>query len=247
MRTSASVDAAHAAGAAPILARRSKSADMSARRARTRILIADDHLVVRAGLRQLLKSASDFIVVGEAVDGSEAVALTASLCPDVLLIDLAMPGVGGLEALRTLADVRLPVRPIVLTASLKRDEMIKALQLGARAIVLKDVPGDLLFSAIRTVMAGRYWVGRESAADLTAAPRTFSIPKAQPVKSFGLTPRQLDVVSSVGAGLTNKEIAARLSVSEQTVKHHLTQIFDKLGVSSRVELAVFATHHGFGV
>lgn len=207
-------------------------------------MIADDHTLVREGLRQLLRAERDFAVVGEAADGSEAIHLSASLRPDVLLVDLAMPRIGGLEALRELAEVESPVRSIVLTASIKHDDIVKALQLGARGIVLKDAPAEVLFRSIRAVMEGRYWLGRETVENLKSALRTVVSAKPPTSKTFGLTRRQLEVIANVLDGLTNKEIASKLSLSEETVKHHLTQIFDKLGVSNRVELALFATHSG---
>ena len=219
---------------------------MASPRTRIRIVLADDHPLVREGLRQLLDRERDFAVIGEAPDGREAVALAISLRPDILLVDLAMPRAGGLEALQDLREKKSPVRTIVLTAALRRADIVDALRLGARGVVLKDVPTDVLFTSIRAVVSGRYWLVRNSFTDLTRALRSLESGTQQTGSMFSLTPRQLEVVSSVVAGLTNKEIAARLAVSEQTVKHHLTQIFDKVGVSSRLELAVFATHHGLG-
>jgi two-component system, NarL family, nitrate/nitrite response regulator NarL len=217
---------------------------MPGTRARIRILIADDHTMVREALRELLRGERDFAVVGEAGDGAEAIHLSASLRPDVLLVDLAMPRIGGLEALRELVDAQSPVRPIVLAASIKHDDIVKALQLGARGVVLKDAPADVLFRSIRTVMEGRYWLGRQAAENLAGALRMVVSAKPPTSNTFGLTRRQLEVISNVIDGLTNKEIASTLSLSEETVKHHLTQIFDKLGVSNRVELALFAMHSG---
>jgi DNA-binding NarL/FixJ family response regulator len=214
------------------------------RRTQIRIVIADDHPLLRQGLIALLGQERDFAVVGEAGDGNEAVALAASLRPDILLLDLAMPPSGGLEVLRRLDKRKSDVRPIVLTAAIQQDDVATALRFGARGIVLKDAPTDVLIKSIRAVLDGQYWLGREVLADFARI--MAAAPAAAAPKDFGLTPRQLEVVAHVAAGRSNKEIAARLSVSEETVKHHLTHIFDRLRVSNRVELAVIAARHGLG-
>lgn len=214
---------------------------------RTRILIADDHAIFRDGLKRLLESEPDFEIVAEARDGEEAAELVRSVEPDVLLLDLSMPRSPGLETLRELATstIPLPVRTILLTAGIETDEIIEALQLGARGVVLKESATELLFKAIRAVMAGEHWVGRERVSDLVHVLRKLTAPadeKSRP-RSFGLTGRELEVVTAVVAGFSNKEIAEKLSISENTVKHHLTAIFDKVGASNRLELALFAIHH----
>jgi two-component system, NarL family, nitrate/nitrite response regulator NarL len=203
-----------------------------------RILIADDHPILRDGLRKLLEAESDFVVAGEACNGHEALQLTRQLEPDLLLLDLVMPGVPCLEVLRLLAATSLPTRTILLTASIERDQIVKALQLGARGVVLKDSASQVLMKAIRLVMAGQYWIGRESVGELVETFRTQMFDVME--RRFGLTARELEIVTTVTAGLTNKEIARRLSLSEETVKHHLTKIFGKVGVSNRLELALFA-------
>jgi two-component system nitrate/nitrite response regulator NarL len=210
-----------------------------------RILIADDHPIFRDGLRRLLELEPTFRVIGEAADGAEAVKLVCQLKPDVLLLDLAMPRVPGLEALAELAQSSSPVRTVLLTAAIERNQIVEALQLGARGIVLKESATELLMKSIRAVMAGQYWVGRESVSDLVATLRDL-MPRGgeEPGKRrYNLTPRELEVISTIVAGYTNKDIAQKFSISEQTVKHHLTNIFDKLGVSNRLELALFAVNH----
>lgn len=208
-----------------------------------RILIADDHPIFRDGLRRLLESEPDLEVVAEARDGDEAIKLTAAKRPDVLLLDLAMPKRPGMEALRELAKSTQPVRILLLTAAIENAQLVEALQLGARGVVLKDSATDLLLKAIRTVMNEQFWVGRESVSDLVNYMRNIARATIQPKKTFGLTPRERQVVAAVVEGLSNREIGQRYSLSEDTVKHHITNVFNKTGVSTRLELALFALHH----
>ncbi len=210
--------------------------------ARIRILVADDHPILREGLRRLLEAEPDFCVVGEAADGADALRLAQALQPDILILDLSMPkGVSGLETLRELGGLATPVRTIVLAAIIENEQIVEALKLGARGVVLKETATELLFKAIRKVMAGQYWVGMESVADLVESLRRLVAPSGAALqKPFGLSARELEIVAAAVAGHSNREIARKLSLSEETVKHHLTHIFDKLGVSNRVELVLFA-------
>jgi len=211
-----------------------------------RLVIADDHPIFRDGLRRLLEAESDLKVIGEARDGAEAVKLARQLKPDIMLLDLAMPKHPGLEALRDLSNGEAnSVRVILLTAAAEKKEIVEALQLGARGVVLKDSATQLLLKAIHTVMAGEYWVGRESVSNLVQYLRNLvqSSGDEAKQKKFGLTPRELEIVSAVVAGFANKEIAEYFKISEDTVKHHLSNIFDKLGVSDRLELALYAIHN----
>ena len=200
-----------------------------------RILIADDHPIFRDGLRKLLEAEPGFHVVGEAVDGAEAARLALELAPDVLLLDLAMPRVSGMEVLSKLTS--LPVLTILLTAAIDRGDVTQALESGVRGVILKESATQLLFECIRSVMAGRHWVGRETVDDIADYLRRQPATTGQ--DTLGLTPRELEVVSAILDGSTNKDIARQFSISEQTVKHHLTSIFDKTGVSNRLELALF--------
>src|ERR1700685_2433685 len=212
----------------------------------TRILIADDHPIFRDGLRRLLETEPDLKVIGEACDGAEAVRLAKQLKPDILLLDLAMPRHPGLEALREMSSAsnQNAVRGILLTAAGEKNQIVEALQQGARGVVLKDSATQLLLKAIHTVMAGEYWVGRESVSNLVQYLRTLVQSSGEEArqKKFGLTPRELEIVAAVVAGYSNKETAEYFKISEDTVKHHLSNIFDKLGVSTRLELALFAVN-----
>ena len=209
-------------------------------------MIADDHPIFRDGLRRLLEAEPDLKVLGEASDGAEAVKQARQLKPDILLLDLAMPRMPGLEALRDLSSSPgpSPVRVILLTAAAEKNQIVEALQLGARGVVLKDSATQLLLKCIHTVMAGEYWVGRESVSNLVQYLRTLMQSSSDEARKrkFGLTPIELEIVSAVVAGYSNKEIAEYFKISEDTVKHHLSNIFDKLGVSTRLELALFAVN-----
>lgn len=208
-----------------------------------RVLLADDHQIFRAGLRKLLESEPGFEVVGEADDGASALTLVQRLNPDFLLLDLSMPKMSGLETLSALSAAESKCHVVLLAAAIEKPQVLEALRLGARGVVLKDSAIDLLFKCIRTVMAGEYWVDRESVADLVLYLRQAPGPRAPAKKTFRLTPRELQIISTVVAGYPNKEIARRFSISEDTVKHHLSNVFDKCGVSNRLELAIFAINH----
>jgi two-component system, NarL family, nitrate/nitrite response regulator NarL len=209
-----------------------------------RILIADDHPIFRDGLKRLLESEGEFKVIGEACDGVEAVTMARQLIPEVMLLDLAMPRRQGLDTLRELSSDARSVRVILLTAAAEKEQIVEALQLGARGVVLKDSATQILLKSIRAVMNGEYWVGRESVSNLVQYLRTLvTPPSAFPQRNkYRLTPRELEIIAAVVAGFANKEIAQYFKISEDTVKHHLSNIFDKVGVSSRLELALFAVN-----
>jgi two-component system nitrate/nitrite response regulator NarL len=211
----------------------------------TSVLIADDHPIFRAALRKLLETDPDLRVVGEAGDGRDAVRMVRELRPDVLLLDLVMPVKGGLDTLQELSTLDVPTRTLLLAADVGDSDLAEALQFGARGIVMKQGATELLFQSIRAVMAGQYWVGRECMADLIdQMRRRAAAPPPEPVRpTFGLTPRELQIIATVAAGYTNNEMAEKLSISVKTVKHHLTNIFDKVGVQNRLELALFAVRH----
>jgi len=191
----------------------------------------------------VIEAQSDLKVVGEASDGAEAVKLAGERTPDTLLLDLAIPGLAGLEVLRKVQHSAPQVRTILLATELETPETLEALKLGARGVIPKDSPADLLLKAIRSVMAGQYWVGREKMADLLQSlANGTSAPKGPVGTNFHLTPRELQIISAILDGESNENIAKRFGLSENTVKHHLTHVFDKLGVGNRLELALFAMH-----
>ena len=209
-----------------------------------RVLIADDHPVVRVGLRNMLQGDPLIKVVGEARDGVEALDLARKFRPDILLLDLAMPIVAGMEALREMTSGNLNTRTIVLTGLIDNRQVLEALQLGARGIVLKDAAVEHLSECIRAVMQGQYWLEGRPVQNLVEVLRDLTVQTAPPPRrTFGLTTRELEVVTLITEGCTNKDIAKQFGISEETVKRHLTNIFNKLGVGNRLELALFALNH----
>ena len=210
-----------------------------------RIVIADDHPIFRDGLRRLLESEPNLQVVGEAADGRQAIDLVTEKHPDILLLDVAMPNLPGLEALRELSESKSPVRVIILTASIERPQMLQALQLGAKGIVLKESATQVLMKSLSAVMDGSYWVGKESVPDLRelVLKDMPSLQDTSPGEKWGLTRREMQMVAAIVEGSSNRDMAQRFGVREDTVKHHLTSIFSKLGVTTRLELALFALEH----
>ena len=209
-----------------------------------RIVVADDHPVVRIGVRNMLAECEGFEVVGEATDGDEAITATLELQPDILLLDVSMPRLPGLEAMRAIMNGPSNAKILLLTSTITTQQIIEALQIGARGIVLKDALADHLQTAIRTVFTGDYWIGGKRVVNLVSALHELIQKAAVPQrKTYGLTPRELEVVGCIVEGCSNRDIAKQFTLSEETVKRHLSNIFDKTGVSTRLELALFAIAH----
>ena len=209
-----------------------------------RIVLADDHPVVCIGVRNMLTEEDGFEVVGEAADGDEAITQTLDLEPDVLLLDVQMPRKPGLDAMRDILTTATRVKILLLTSTITTQQIIEALQIGARGIVLKDALANHLQTAIRTVHAGDYWIGGKRVITLVSALHDLMQQAAPPQrKTYGLTPRELEVVGCIVEGCSNRDIAKQFGLSEETVKRHLSNIFDKTGVSTRLELALFAIAH----
>lgn len=214
---------------------------------RIRILIADDHLLFRDGVRKLLSAVPDFNVVAEAGHGDEVLEMTARHQPDVVLLDLTMPGQDGLITLQRLRSAHPDVKVILLTSSEERDEMLQAVRFGTAGIVQKSTPTELLIKSIRKVNAGEMWLDRSTTAEVV---RQFASKNEMPKRIAGrerdsssLSSREREIVALVAQGYKNKEMAEKMFISEQTVKNHLHNIFDKLGVSDRLELALYAIHN----
>ena len=211
--------------------------------ARIRVLIADDQTISRSGLRALLETQPDLAVVGDAADGAEAIRLTHEHQPDIVIGVLPMGGVASADAIRRLTAECPTVRMILLTPALDASDTAKALQIGVRGVVLKDTPTHLLFKSIRCVFGGQVWLGREAISDVLRAVPSLNGHQLQKPAGHNLTPREREVLTLVVSGHANRDVARSLSIGEDTVKHHLTSIFDKTGASNRLELALFAIHH----
>jgi DNA-binding NarL/FixJ family response regulator len=214
-----------------------------------RIFIVDDHPIVRDGLKRLLSLEDDFEIVGEAGDGWEVLEKVRDTDPDVLLLDLKMPNLNGLSVLEFLQRSRSSTRVIVFTASEAEDEFVQAMRLGCRGILLKQTDPDLIVKSIRKVHAGEIWLGSQATAAVMnefsnglRSNHTNGVAGGRVCNP--LSAREHEIVSLVAQGLKNKEVAARLFISEQTVKNHLHNIFDKLGVSDRLELALYEVQKG---
>jgi NarL family two-component system response regulator YdfI len=204
-----------------------------------RILIADDHLVVREGLRTILEVAEDLVPVGEAADGAEAVRLVGELAPDVVLMDLRMPGVDGIEAIRQIKAGYPGVEIVILTTYDDDAYIVQGLRAGARGYLLKDTGRQVLFEAIRAAARGESLLPSAVVEKVVA-----HLAEPKPVEAETLSKREREVLELLAQGAANKEIAAQLYIAERTVKAHVTSIFNKLGVNSRAEAVAVAMRSG---
>ena len=210
------------------------------------VLIADDDPIVRQAVRSVLEVSRGFQVVGEAEDGKMAAELVGETNPDILLLDLLMPSLPGLEALRAITTAGAEVRTILLCSAISAKQVLEALQLGARGVVLKKRVAELL-PALDAVMRGQYWIESRSVSNVVQIVQQLGAANLQPAESqsrFGLTARETEIISFITQGCMNRDIAKSLSITEETVKRHLTNIFNKVGMSNRLELALFAIEHG---
>ncbi|MFJ6013683.1 response regulator [Streptomyces sp. NPDC092952] len=205
-----------------------------------RVLLVDDHQVVRRGLRTFLEIQDDIEVVGEAADGAEGVARTEELRPDVVLMDVKMPGTDGIEALRRLRELENPAKVLIVTSFTEQRTVIPALRAGASGYVYKDVDPDALAGAIRSVHAGHVLLQPEVAGALLAQ----EDPGGGTGRGSTLTEREREVLGLIADGRSNREIARALVLSEKTVKTHVSNILMKLDLADRTQAALWAVRHG---
>ena len=209
---------------------------MSGNRAPIRVVIVDDHPAFRMGLRRILESDKDICVVGEGGDGAEALRLVQELRPEILLLDVFMPDLNGFQVVEQLSSSAGPMRTVFVTVGIDRKQLLQALQLGVRGLILKDASPSIYPRAIRCVSRGEMWLEREVLTE-------WALTNSKAAKNFGLTRRELDIIREISKGSSNKQIAETLHISEVTVKSHLTSIYGKLSVTSRLELSILALHH----
>lgn len=207
-----------------------------------RLVLADDHPIILDGLDMLFRMEKDMQVVARCVNGEETLQAVRQHRPDILILDIRMPGKDGLAVLREMKRDSLPTRVILLTVALSEDEALEALRLGVRGVVLKEMAPQMLVQCVRKVHAGEQWLERRSAE--RALEKLLARESGAREAASILTPRETEIVRMVAAGLRNKEIADRLSISEGTVKIHLHHIYEKLGLDGRLELALYAQDRG---
>ena len=209
-----------------------------------RVVLVDDHAVVRQGLARLVDGSADMEVVGTAADGGEALEVIRTSHPDVVLMDLQMPGTDGVAATRAIVGAGLGAQVLVLTSFSDEERIVAALDAGAVGYLLKDADADDVLDGIRAVSRGESPIHPRAARALLGARRPGGPERAGGGPAAGLTPREREVLSLVAAGLANKQIARRLGITDRTVKAHLTSVFARLGVEDRTQAALWAQRHG---
>ena len=211
-----------------------------------RVLLVDDHTLFRSGIKSLLQRTDDFEVVGEAGDGLEGIKRVRSLKPDVALLDLHMPGISGLEAVKVISEEMPDVNVLMLTVSEDAQDLMEALRAGACGYLLKNIETDTLVDAIRKAAQGESVVSQQMTAKLIQGVRNPPRVESAAVERDRFSPRERDILASLAQGESNKEIARRLDLAESTVKIHVQNIFKKLNMSSRVQVALYAVENGYG-
>jgi len=209
---------------------------------RIRVVLADDHVIVLDGLEQLFRLEPEFEVVARSTTAEAAVKALQEHRPDILVLDLVMPGHDGMWVLRELSELNLPTRTVLLTAHVEENRLVEAIRLGVWGIVLKEMAPRMLMECVRKVYAGEKWLEQQS---VTRAMERMQKRESEIDRLTRLlTPRELEIVRLASEGLRNKEIGERLSITEGTVKIHLHNIYEKLGVTGRSQLILYATKHG---
>lgn len=207
-----------------------------------RLVLADDHPLILRGLVNLFALEEDFEVVGSCSDGKQAMETVRLHLPELVVLDVRMPGMSGLDVVRCIQDEKLPTRPVLLTAAMSEEEMLEAVHLGVPGIVLKEMAPQLLIQCLRKVHGGGTWLERTSTK--LALEHLLRRETGMREMSSLLTPREIDLLRMVGAGLRNREIADRLCISEGTVKVHLHNIYEKLNIDGRLALLRYAQEKG---
>lgn len=211
------------------------------------VLIADDHSLIRQGLKQILELEKDMMVVAQASNGSEAVQLARECKPDVILMDINMPGTNGLQAIKEIKQEKLESRIIVLTIHEDREYLFKTLQMGAEGYVLKDAEPSVLIEAIRNVYSGQSYIQPNMTMELVKEFNRVTLHEKGKHNENNLTAREIEVLELIAEGMINKQIAKQLYISEKTVKNHVSNIFRKLNVSDRTQAAIYAFKHNIKI
>lgn len=211
---------------------------------RIRIVLADDHPVVRRGLSQFIAEEEELEVVAECANGEAALLAVERYQPDVLIVDLQMPILGGLEVLRRLREKDIALPTVVLAGNISDDEVMEAMRLGAKGVVLKEMAPSLLVQCIRKVAAGGLWLEKEAVG--RALEKILQQQESRETVQKVLTAREIEITRMIARGLGNREIGEKLFISEGTVKTHLHTIYEKLGLKSRLQLANYAQEKGLG-